>query len=793
MKYLYKALKIILKVLLILILVLVFTIFLFSSSIKDYILSEITQYSGFEIKIENIDLDYSNKQLNIFFYDTAIIDNDNTITYIEKVNVSINIFKPTELSVFIDDIVFFTDKINYTNISFNYKKLFSYIKAINIKKTKIQYKNKYTNLINTLIYYNKGKLYFYLSRQDLTINEFFSNKLKKVSLEATLDLEALINSKLLLDISLSNNDLKTYLSLTTDDNYLHITQKLANLNAKIIKNYIPDKILTENLVYWLNNALKSGSILDTTINLDIPISNSASPSLSIISSLENIELNFDNDWPNLLKLNGIFKANLDNISINLLDAYINNLLIEDSKIVIEISNNPTLIAEVSTNSPSQYLGQFITIEPMLELIPNINYLQLSGSATSKILLNVNLVNIDASVMVNSKLTNNTMNLLNSSLNITNIDADMIFTNNTIAIDASANIGKNPIKFNINNDNNIININANSNELAINIITVYNDKLDRKYKLNVISPAFKASVSIATYDNNTKPLVIINNAIINKGDIGLKYIDFTPKQVPNMNIKANNIMIDDYFFPNFSLTTERLNNTVLLKNGKFDDEKLYGTFNGKWDNKTTDLDINIGHDKLSELLQKIGLKESVKGGRVTTLMHTICFCNPWDINLVNIIANASITIEKGVFHNKDASIGRILSLLNIKAIAKRLSLNVSDVVSKGFEYETIKTNLSLNKLYINVNNFNLYSLSSDIDITGGVDINKRNLDLRATVIPSIADSVPVLTYLSSGNAVGLGVWLTDKVLFDGSVLKSLFSKTISFDYIITGDWASPTIN
>ncbi len=789
MKYLYKTLKILFALLLIVAL----AVFLFSANIKNYIFNELEEYSGFGITIQNIDLNYNNGSFFIFFNDIIISNSNDNIIAIKKSNININIFKPTELSVLIDDIVLFTDKIDYSSIDFDYDKLFYYIKVINIKKTKIYYKDKFVNLTNSLIYYNKSKLYFYLLRQDLAINEVFSNKLSNVLLDAKLDLTALKNYKLLLDISFSNNDLKTYLSLTTDNNYLHLSQKIDKLDAKILKNYIPDKILPEKLVYWLSNAFKSGNILDTTINLDIPIVKSVSPSLSVISSLEDLELNFANNWPNILKLNGVFKANLNSINIDLINAYIGNLFIKKSIVAIDIANSPILSAQIFTNSPSQHLGQFITINPMLEFIPNIHHIQLSGSATSKILLNISLANIDTSVIVNTKLINNKVILANSSLSIANIDADMKFTNNTIDINASGNIGKNPIKFDINNNNNKININASSNGLKFNITTAYDNKLNREYKLYIVSQALQASASIYTYDDNSMPLVVVNNAIITKGEIGIKYIDFNPEQVPNMLIKANSVMVDDYFLPSFSLKTERASNSILFKKGSFNENKLLGSFNGKWSNKSTNLNIDIRHGKLSELLQEIGLKDPVKGGKFKVIAHAICHCNPWDINLNNIVANASITVEEGVFYEKDASIGRVLSLLNIKAIAKRLYLDVSDVVGKGFEYETITANLSLNKSYLNINNFNLHSLSSDIDITGGVDMDKYSLDLKATVIPSIADSVPLLTYLGSGNAIGLGVWLTDKLLFDGNILEALLNKTVSFDYIITGSISSPTIN
>jgi uncharacterized protein YhdP len=48
----------------------------------------------------------------------------------------------------------------------------------------------------------------------------------------------------------------------------------------------------------------------------------------------------------------------------------------------------------------------------------------------------------------------------------------------------------------------------------------------------------------------------------------------------------------------------------------------------------------------------------------------------------------VNVKEGVFTDQDPNIGRILSLLNIKSIAKRLSLNFSDVTNKGFTYELL---------------------------------------------------------------------------------------------------------
>jgi uncharacterized protein YhdP len=88
-----------------------------------------------------------------------------------------------------------------------------------------------------------------------------------------------------------------------------------------------------------------------------------------------------------------------------------------------------------------------------------------------------------------------------------------------------------------------------------------------------------------------------------------------------------------------------------------------------------------------------------------------------MNYQDITGYFDVNVKEGVFTDQDPNIGRILSLLNIKSIAKRLSLNFSDVTNKGFTYEHIKTQVRLKNAVAKIENFNLKALSGNIVLTG----------------------------------------------------------------------------
>jgi len=218
------------------------------------------------------------------------------------------------------------------------------------------------------------------------------------------------------------------------------------------------------------------------------------------------------------------------------------------------------------------------------------------------------------------------------------------------------------------------------------------------------------------------------------------------------------------------------------------------FNGAWypGNKTSLMATAKG-EKLSDFLNRLEIKEKTEGGAFDFDVRLFCECAPWNINFEDMTGLVDMKVEEGVFTNKDpTSIGRMLSFLNIRSIARRLNKrDASDLTNDGFVYDDIQVRLTIDESLAIVDHFELNSASNKIQLTGYSDIVKQKYNLEAQVRPAIGDAIPIATYLAGGGLAGLGVWLIDELL-EGDILDSIVDEIVEFKYKITGVWNNPVI-
>jgi uncharacterized protein YhdP len=146
------------------------------------------------------------------------------------------------------------------------------------------------------------------------------------------------------------------------------------------------------------------------------------------------------------------------------------------------------------------------------------------------------------------------------------------------------------------------------------------------------------------------------------------------------------------------------------------------------------------------------------------------------------------IKDGHFLGQGNFAGSVLSLLNFRALGKRLSFDGSGIDADDFEYDLISANLTLKNGQLVSNKTEVLSSSSYIRITGKTDLIKKEYGFDARVNPDISSTFPILTYLSGGGLLGLGIWVFDEIFFDGQMLND----GVSAFYTIRGPWDKPII-
>jgi uncharacterized protein YhdP len=143
-------------------------------------------------------------------------------------------------------------------------------------------------------------------------------------------------------------------------------------------------------------------------------------------------------------------------------------------------------------------------------------------------------------------------------------------------------------------------------------------------------------------------------------------------------------------------------------------------------------------------------------------------SPLMVDLLALRGEARVRAGQGRFLDVESGAGaqKIFSLLNFTAIAKRVSLNFSDVFGRGVSFDELKAEFSLDEgLLAFLEPMEVEGTGSSFRVTGTVDLAERRLDNEMIVTLPVTKSLPwYAAYVALANPLaGLGVLVGERVL------------------------------
>lgn len=162
-------------------------------------------------------------------------------------------------------------------------------------------------------------------------------------------------------------------------------------------------------------------------------------------------------------------------------------------------------------------------------------------------------------------------------------------------------------------------------------------------------------------------------------------------------------------------------------------------------------------------------------------------HPFQFKLGIVDGTAELKFDKGRILGVNPGIGRIMGLLNFENIHRRLQLDFSDLLKKGFVFDTLKGNFQFQKGVAKTEKLTIDGPSAKITLVGKANMNTKAIDLEMAVTPHIEVGIPLAAAIAVGNpAVGAGLWIIDKLT------GSKINKITRHHYHVTGTWESPSI-
>ena len=795
---------------------------LFPQTIKGSIEDRLSQVSGLSVGIDKISLEFQDNELILAVRNVEIYaEGLEPIASIDVLRWDANLialYRGIEIPGHIDvnELLIDTSSIDeYVSIINTDSVLSSLglsgllaLKSLSINRTKL-IGDQSVELAPIEITRNKQKVS--LSMRDQTI--FTSPKVPKlgsiVNISSTIDVSKAREDRIaVIPFSLKNEDfsLSAQLKIFTqqDKVYLEFESYIDQIEVSKINQNIPDILANTEGARWINDVLTEGVLTDIKLTTRFNMSGDLeSPNTKFSANLLGAQLNVSSDWPSIEELDAKVTFSNDYLKIVGNKASIEGIDLSYLSITTRDFNQPNAVLSLNGrfSSQSKKIAKFITQSQVpVKIKSYFDEFELNGKLWGNVNLIVPLQKTSGrkiKIAFDMFASENSLTLLSGKLKVDEFSSQLSFSDGLIRTKGKGLIGGELFQISLNpkewiddQDNNF-RVKLSHLDSETNFYVTKN--LANQWDSVIESDNLQANISLIINQNG--------NYFVNLKDLNVENFEnvdawkLTPNMFPSFHLSSKNAKFNGKTIPNLEVDLVNNEDVMEIKNLIFENIGLSNEdliFNGNWLNGKTVLRAKASNDNLSNFLTKFGVDEPVIGGSFNVDLRLYCDCEPWQVSTKKVSGFMKADVEKGVFTNQDPSLIKLLSFINLESIANRLRLSRSELREQGYVYDQINAKLLFEDGVAKVDYFLVESEESDIELTGSVDLIKRDYNLAANVQPSIADTIPIATYFAGGGLAGLGVWAADKVLFGGKVIGELLDNVVEITFMISGPWSDPII-
>ena len=795
---------------------------LFPQTIKGQIENRLSEISGLDVRIEKISLEFQENELFLAVKELQIsADGMKPIAKVDVLRWNVDLvalYEGIEIPGHIDvnELLIDTSYIDEYIGIINAESVLSNIgvsgllalQSLSINRTQLIGQQS-LDLAPIELKRNKQKIS--LSMRDQSI--FSSSQVPKlgsmVNINTSIDVtKAREEHVVVIPFSLQNEDFNLSAQVKIfnqqDQVYLEFESYIDQIEVSKINQHIPESLSDSEGAQWIDEVLKDGFLTDIMLTTRFNMSGEIeAPNTKFSANLTKATINANPDWPSIRDINAKVTFSNDYLKIVGNQASVEDIDLSYLSITTRDFNKPDakLSLNARFNSNSQKVEQFIRKTSVSDKIKAyLDEFELSG----KLWGNINLVvplqkNTDQKPQFTFDMfaSENSLSLFDGGLSVDEFNSQISFKDGLIRTRGKGLIGGELFQMSLNPkdwiDEENSRLKVKLTHLSSSIDAFISKRSANEWSSILKSEDLYADV-ILLIDDSGKYIVNLRNLNVLSLD-NINDWKLSPKIFPSLHLSLKDSKVNNKKVPNFEVDLINHDYVMEIKNLVFEniglsDEDL--VFNGSWLDGRTALRAKASSENLSSFLNKFGVDEPVIGGGFNIDLRLYCDCEPWQVAPQNITGYMRADVAEGVFTNQDPNLFKLLSFINLESIANRLRLSRGELREQGYVYDQINAKLLFNEGVAKVDYFLVESEESDIELTGTVDLIKRDYNLAANVQPAIADTIPLATYLAGGGLAGFGVWAADKMLFGGKVMSGFFDNAVEITFVITGPWSEPII-
>jgi uncharacterized protein (TIGR02099 family) len=202
---------------------------------------------------------------------------------------------------------------------------------------------------------------------------------------------------------------------------------------------------------------------------------------------------------------------------------------------------------------------------------------------------------------------------------------------------------------------------------------------------------------------------------------------------------------------------------------------------------TEMDVKLEVRDAGKFLARHGVPEGAKGGNGSLEGQLNWVGGPQDFDYPTLNGKFSVDVKRGQFTKVDPGIGKLLGILNLEALARRLTLDFRDVMAEGYSFDEMSGDVALRNGVMTTSNLRIVGPAAKVEISGEADIAKETQRLKIRVQPSLTGGLAAAAAAATVNPiVGAGV------LLGSTILRDPIGKLFAGEYEVTGTWVEPRV-
>ena len=200
---------------------------------------------------------------------------------------------------------------------------------------------------------------------------------------------------------------------------------------------------------------------------------------------------------------------------------------------------------------------------------------------------------------------------------------------------------------------------------------------------------------------------------------------------------------------------------------------------------SELEFTLAAADAGKFLGRVGYPGMVLGGKAQLVGSVRWLGEPMTLDYPSLSGDLKLSAEDGQFLEIDPGIGKLISLMNLQALPRRITLDFRDVFSKGFRFDRIDALSRVERGTLALGEFHMVGPTADVAMSGQVDLAHETQDLKLRVVPSLGGTAA--TAIAIVNPVaGVVSALAQKVL------KNPLGQLFAHEFQVNGSWTDPKV-